>query len=385
VEYRVRNVGTSTLDSVYLALFADPDIGAAGEGGDASSLDDENYYDADHHMMVQYDDPTDADGWGPGVLGIQVVRPLVPWENMRFTFVNFERVSGGDPETNLDKYNMISSGAISPPTPLRGDWRMLLGFGAANGDLSLAPGEELSFTAAFVAGTDTANVAAKAWRTQFFGLSPIISAQTLITSPASLGPYVVSAFYADEIGVNWQDNIHLNWFSPNHGGVWTAALPYSHVWTDPATFSGTYYFAIPDTHADGSAVAYGDTILFFCDGSNLLMNYSAHPRNTLIAGRELLNVEEPPRAAPQQFALHQNYPNPFNAVTMIAYDVNRTGPVSLKVFDILGREMETLVQGIVSAGFHRVSWNAANVPSGIYFCRMQASGYAQTQKLVLVK
>ncbi|MFH1009677.1 MAG: hypothetical protein V1784_00405, partial [bacterium] len=156
VEYRVRNVGTFTLESVYLALFADPDIGAAGEGGDASSLDDFNYYDAEHHMMVQYDNPIDDDGWGPGALGIQVVQPPIPWENMRFTFVNFERVAGGDPETNVDKYNMISSGSIFPPTPQFGDWRMLMGFGSENGDLSLAPGEELSFTVAFIAGTDTA-------------------------------------------------------------------------------------------------------------------------------------------------------------------------------------------------------------------------------------
>jgi len=385
VEYRVRNVGTSTLGSVYLALFADPDITARGEGGDQGSLDDYNYYDAAHHMMVQYDDPTDYDGWGPGVLGIQVVQPPVPWENMRFTFVNFERVSGGDPEINVDKYNMISSGLISPHTPQLGDWRMLMGFGAESGDLSLAPGEEISFTAAFIAGTDTADVVAKAWHTQFFGLGPVISAQTLITSPTSLGPYVVSAHYADEIGVDWQDNIHLNWCSPEHGALWTAAESYSHVWTDPTTFSGTYYFVIPDTHADGSAVAYGDTIIFFCDGDNLLMNYSAHPRHTLIAGRELLHVEEPPCPAPQQFSLHQNYPNPFNAVTTIRYDVKQTGFVSVKIFDLLGREVATLVHGERPAGSYEFTWDATKLPSGIYLCALQADGFMQTQKLVLVK
>ncbi|MFH1011003.1 MAG: T9SS type A sorting domain-containing protein, partial [bacterium] len=136
---------------------------------------------------------------------------------------------------------------------------------------------------------------------------------------------------------------------------------------------------------DGSAVAYGDTIIFFCDGANLLMNHTAHSRHTLIAGRELLNVEEPSYPAPQQFSLHQNYPNPFNAATTIVYDVKKTGPVSLKIFDLLGREVATLVQGTVPVGFYRVSWEAANLPSGIYLCRMEAPGFVQTQKLVLVK
>jgi hypothetical protein len=385
VEYRIRNVGALPLESVYLALFADPDIAAAGEGGDDGSLDDYNYYDAARHMMVQYDAIDDDDGWGPGVLGIQVVQPPIPWEDMRFTFANFERVSGGDPQTNMEKYSLISSADISPPTAQQGDWRMLMGFGAESGDLSLAPGEELSFTVAFIAGTDTTDVAAKAERTWFFGLGPIISDQTLITSPNSLGPYVVSAFYADETGVDWQHNIHLNWRAPHHGALWTAAEPYSHVWTDPATFSGTYYFMIPDTHADGSSVAYGDTILFFCDGYDLLMNYSAHPMYTLIAGEELVHVKERSAPVPRQFTLHQNFPNPFNASTQIVYDLVQPSHVSMKIFDLLGREVITLVNKAHATGSYTVSWDATGLPSGIYLCQMEAEGYTQARKLLLVK
>ncbi|MBU1706964.1 T9SS type A sorting domain-containing protein, partial [bacterium] len=88
---------------------------------------------------------------------------------------------------------------------------------------------------------------------------------------------------------------------------------------------------------------------------------------------------------PTEFALHQNYPNPFNPTTTIRYDVKQTGLVSVKVFDILGREVAVLVSGTVSAGFHKVTWDAQGLPSGLYLCRMEAPGFEHTMKLVLLK
>ncbi len=88
---------------------------------------------------------------------------------------------------------------------------------------------------------------------------------------------------------------------------------------------------------------------------------------------------------PTEFTLHQNYPNPFNPTTTIRYDVKQTGLVSVKVFDILGREVAVLVSGTVSAGFHKVTWDAQGLPSGLYLCRMEAPGFEYTRKLVLLK
>ena len=88
---------------------------------------------------------------------------------------------------------------------------------------------------------------------------------------------------------------------------------------------------------------------------------------------------------PTEYALYQNYPNPFNPMTVIRYDVKQTGLVSVKIFDILGREVATLVSEIVPAGSYTVTWDASNLPSGIYLYRMEASGFEQTRKLVLVK
>jgi len=78
-------------------------------------------------------------------------------------------------------------------------------------------------------------------------------------------------------------------------------------------------------------------------------------------------------------------PNPFNPTTTIRYDVKETGLVSLKVFDLLGREVATLVYGTISAGSYSIDWDAGDLPSGVYLCRMEAQDFMQTRKVVLLK
>ena len=85
------------------------------------------------------------------------------------------------------------------------------------------------------------------------------------------------------------------------------------------------------------------------------------------------------------FSLEQNYPNPFNPTTTISFSLPSKSFVSLKVFDITGREVATIASEEMSSGTYSRQWNAANVSSGIYFCRMQAGSYTQTKKLVLLK
>lgn len=88
---------------------------------------------------------------------------------------------------------------------------------------------------------------------------------------------------------------------------------------------------------------------------------------------------------PETFELRQNYPNPFNPSTVISYQLPVNGQVTLKVYDVLGREVQTLVKGRQSAGDHSVRFNAANLPSGVYSYRLEAGTFSQTKKLVLMK
>ncbi|HAP35274.1 MAG TPA: hypothetical protein DCQ28_04780 [Bacteroidetes bacterium] len=87
----------------------------------------------------------------------------------------------------------------------------------------------------------------------------------------------------------------------------------------------------------------------------------------------------------QDFKLTQNYPNPFNPTTTIHFQIPTTGPVSLKIYDQLGRETATLAEGIRSAGQHHVEWNASGFPSGIYFYRLQTEHESESRKIVFIK
>ncbi len=91
------------------------------------------------------------------------------------------------------------------------------------------------------------------------------------------------------------------------------------------------------------------------------------------------------QAVPVAYSLHQNYPNPFNPVTTIAYDVTHAGPVELTVFDLLGNEVTKLASGNHLTGSYTVTWNAADLPSGMYLYQMKAGDFLQTRKLVLMK
>jgi hypothetical protein len=85
------------------------------------------------------------------------------------------------------------------------------------------------------------------------------------------------------------------------------------------------------------------------------------------------------------FILNQNYPNPFNPTTNISFTLPQRSFVSLKVFDLLGREVTTIISEEMLAGSYAKQWNAANIPSGIYFYRLQAGLYSETKKLILFK
>jgi hypothetical protein len=90
-------------------------------------------------------------------------------------------------------------------------------------------------------------------------------------------------------------------------------------------------------------------------------------------------------AAPSSYELSQNYPNPFNPTTAIHYVLERSGPVRLRVFDVLGREVATLVEGYQSAGTHVVTFDGTSCASGVYLYSLQAGGEVLVRKMVYLK
>lgn len=88
---------------------------------------------------------------------------------------------------------------------------------------------------------------------------------------------------------------------------------------------------------------------------------------------------------PSEFSLAQNQPNPFNASTIIQYSLPEAADVTAEIYDILGRKVETLVDGIKAAGIHQVVWRAEDAPSGVYFYRVRAGKFDRTNKMVLIR
>jgi hypothetical protein len=96
-----------------------------------------------------------------------------------------------------------------------------------------------------------------------------------------------------------------------------------------------------------------------------------------------VNRAGPP--TPDAIGLGPNYPNPFNTSTTLTCRIDKPGFVSVKIYDILGQEVATLVEDVKRAGLYPVTWNAAGVASGMYLCKMQAGSYTGIQKTMLMK
>ena len=100
---------------------------------------------------------------------------------------------------------------------------------------------------------------------------------------------------------------------------------------------------------------------------------------------EIVTSLEEETTQPTQFLLSQNYPNPFNPSTKIKYSVPQLSQVQIKVFDVLGNEIETLVNEEKPTGTYELTWNAANLPSGVYFYQLKAGDFISTKKMILLK
>jgi hypothetical protein len=137
---------------------------------------------------------------------------------------------------------------------------------------------------------------------------------------------------------------------------------------------------------DGHGTTTESQAYSFQDKNVVTGNYSYRLKQIDFDGTsEYSNVIEVEVTSPSTFSLEQNYPNPFNPSTMISYQLPISGDVTLKVYDVLGNEVETLVDEYKPAGNYKVEFNAANLPSGIYFYKLQVGSLVETKKMLLLK
>lgn len=187
--------------------------------------------------------------------------------------------------------------------------------------------------------------------------------------------------------------------STNNGISWTAVdsgLPYGFVYSFAvsntnlfagtsggvflSTNSGTNWTAVntglPNNEEVTSLAVSGTNLFAGTYGSGVWMR----PISEMITG-----VTGKQDKSPASFSLQQNYPNPFNPSTIINYSLPKTSLVTIKVYDVLGKEVATLVNEQQFAGNYSVQFSGSKLSSGIYFYRMQAGNFVQTKKLLLLK
>jgi autotransporter-associated beta strand protein len=136
-------------------------------------------------------------------------------------------------------------------------------------------------------------------------------------------------------------------------GSGTSNAPHKYSFTDAALAAGSYAYRLKQIDNNGA------------------FKYSQEAQIAIVT--------------PEVFALNQNFPNPFNPTTEISYQLPVTGYVSLKVYDILGREVATLVDEVKSAGYQSVDFNASALSSGTYFYRITAGAFTQSKQMMFVK
>ena len=124
----------------------------------------------------------------------------------------------------------------------------------------------------------------------------------------------------------------------------------------------------------GEVVEYRETLSFT---SNMVVGDGFSPLG--------LSSEKGNTIIPDEYSLSNAYPNPFNPVTQFTYSMPEDSEVLLKIYNLQGREVASLINGKMDAGYHSVLWNADSYSSGMYFVKMVAGEFVNTQKLMLVK
>ena len=149
----------------------------------------------------------------------------------------------------------------------------------------------------------------------------------------------------------------VNSFVPGNG---TTNEPHTYTFSDPFPGNGLWSYRLRQVDLDGT-VHYSDPVQVDVV--------------TAVGGDD----------QPTVFSLKQNYPNPFNPSTTIGFSLPKAGYTTLKIYNILGKEVASLIDGVVAAGRHSVKWDASALPTGMYLYKLSSGGFVETMKLVLMK
>lgn len=162
--------------------------------------------------------------------------------------------------------------------------------------------------------------------------------------------------------------------------------PY-HIQFLPTTLTAPVEIPVRVTAAQGRNLSLRIDRLHLPAGLNITIrdNLEKHSQFVITVGPEVLSTKDDGRGTMDEFSLHQNYPNPFNPSTQIRFSLPSSHVTRLTVYDILGREIAVLVDGVMPAGSQSVTFDATNITSGVYLYKLEAGGMTQVRRMVVVK
>ncbi|MFA6597493.1 MAG: T9SS type A sorting domain-containing protein [Ignavibacteriaceae bacterium] len=155
-------------------------------------------------------------------------------------------------------------------------------------------------------------------------------------------------------------------FSTDSGASW------KFIGTTPNRFDTSYAWTVPSINSNKCKIRVGDYPCYYAENSGTFSISTTVPVEVNLA-------------AEKSFNLSQNYPNPFNPVTTINYSVAELGLVNISVFDILGRNVRTLINTLQNAGDYSIPFDASKLSGGIYYYRLTTNGNLITRKMILLK
>ncbi len=209
-------------------------------------------------------------------------------------------------------------------------------------------------------------------------------------TPPNIGPPTVSSYDLEEpwvVSANIMDDYSpiiyadINYITTDEGAEWEYTM-YDSSDVDDMGY-GAYYFTVPNDTINGRPIIEGDSIWCYIFAMDEFQNMASQYEFLIIAGQGVSVREIEP--APVSFELGQNYPNPFNNATVIPFSINRPSFVTLKVFDLQGRLVSTLIDGKVTSGHHSISWTGNDAGSGVYYYVLESNKQRQFGKMTFIR
>ncbi len=202
------------------------------------------------------------------------------------------------------------------------------------------------------------------------------------TAPGIFTPTIMKKLGADSTKAYTTEELVFQAPPPSIYNFIDSSFQFPNSLTLPQNWLFTYQEADGMSPVNGS---YPTTAKAYTGGDNALPIGDLNWFPTKKTAWLLTDVKTTAAGIPENYSLSQNYPNPFNPSTTFTFAMSKAGFVTLSVYDILGREVASLINNVAEAGTHSVTWNAAGMTSGVYFYKMQTGSFTSLKKMILVK